>query len=226
MNNDELYNVITSDKLTWEGLIRDIVREEKMDVWNINISLLTKRFTKELNKMKEINLRVSGKFILAASILLRMKSDQLLKEEENEEEASVNLSWLFKNINYELGPRELIPRIPMKKKRPVTLDELINALRKAIEVNERRYKRHKEKEENKPRFKFTRVSLKDKMSSIMVAVKKLFKKKSEITFNELLPSKNRFDMIWTFIPLTHLSSQGVIKLKQEKTFGEIYVRKP
>jgi len=227
MENKELYDVIISDKLTWEGLIRDIVRDERMDPWNINIIQLAKRFAQHINKKKDI-LRISGKFILTASILLKMKSDFLLTDEEETSEEGVSLGWLFKKIDYELGARELIPRIPMMKKRRVTLEELIGALRKAIEVKDRRIVRLQEREESRViPLKLNRVNLTEKINDVYSALTNFFKKrrKSEVMFEELLPSHERFDVIWTFMPLMHLSSRGKVDLFQEKTFGDIIVRK-
>ncbi len=221
----DIYNLIINEELTWEGLIRDIVREEGMDPWDINIAQLARRFANEVRKMKEINLRISGKFILTASILLKMKSDYLLNERRDNEENNISLAWLFKDINYNLEPTELTPRIPMKKKRKVTLEELIDALKKAVEVNERRINRHKEKEETQVKLKLDRVDLGKKIIEVYDALASFFKRKKEVRFEELLPSHERFDMLWTFIPLVHLSNDNKILLHQEKTFGDIIVRK-
>jgi len=229
MENKDLFEVIVSDQLTWEGLIRDIVRDEQMDPWDINIIQLAKRFAVEVNKRKTVDLRISGKFILAASILLKMKSDLLLTEEEEEALEGVNLSWLFKEIDYNIGPADLTPRIPMKKKRRVTLEELINALKKAMVVNERRIQRHiEQKESSVVPLKLDRVDLGQKINEVYAAISKFFKKlkKKEILFDELLPSHERFDMIWTFMPLIHLCTKGKVDLYQEITFGDILVKKP
>jgi len=159
-----------------------------------------------------------------------MKSDLLLKEKKDEESADgVSLAWLFKDINYDIGPSDLIPRIPMKKKRRVTLDELIEALRKAIEVNDRRLVKHKEKEESRViPLNIKHIDLKEKIAEMYDAITDFFKKmkKKEIRFEELLPSKTKFDIVWTFIPLLHLSNKGKVDLYQEKTFGDIIIRKP
>jgi segregation and condensation protein A len=198
-----------------------------MDPWNINVSTLANRFAEEIKKKDGINLRISGKFILAASILLKMKSDFLLPVEKEIIEDGVNLSWLFKNINYNVGPQELIPRIPMKKKRRVTLDELIDALKKAIEVKERRVKRREENRHVMIPLK-PRISLTEKINEVYSRISDFFTKlkKKEILFSELLPSNNRFDVIWTFMPLMHLSTKGKVLLEQEKMFGDILVKKP
>ena len=231
MEKESLYELILSDKLTWEGLIRDIVRDEEMDPWNINVAKLAIRFADEIRGVKKIDFRVSGKFILAASILLKMKSDLLLLEDEvSDPTDGLSLAWLFKDINYEIGPTELIPRIPMKKKRRVSLDELIDALNKAIEVSDRRIVRHieAEKEQHFVQLDFKKIDLKEKIAEVYNTITDFFKnfKKQEIKFEDLLPSKERFDIVWTFIPLLHLSNKGQIVLYQEKTFGDIIIRKP
>ncbi|MBD3312127.1 hypothetical protein GF352_01575 [archaeon] len=229
MEQKDLYNVIISDELTWEGLIRDIVREEQMDPWNINITRLANRFAEEIHSRKNVDLKVSGKFILTASILLKMKSDLLLLEDEEEVEEGVSLGWLFKNIDYDGSPEELTPRIPMKKKRRVTLNELISALNKALEVRDRRVERRREKEESRAvPLKLNRVDLSQKISEVYNTITNFFSKlkKQEIKFSELLPSEERFDIIWTFMPLLHLCNRGKVLLNQEKCFGEILVRKP
>lgn len=229
MEQEDLYEVIVSDELTWEGLIRDIVREEQMDPWDINISKLANRFAEEIHSHRNIDLKVSGKFILTASILLKMKSDLLLIDDEEELEEGVSLAWLFKNIDYGGSPEELTPRIPMKKKRRVTLDELIGALNKALEVRDRRVKRRREKEESRAvPLKLDRVDLSKKISEVYNTITNFFSKlkKREIKFTELLPSEERFDVIWTFMPLLHLCNRGKILLNQEKCFGEILVKKP
>lgn len=228
-NNEKLFDYMTSDKLTWEGIIRDIVKTEQMDPWNINVAKLAIRFAEEIKRMDTVNFRISGKFILAASILLKMKSDFLLVEKEIEEsDEGVSLAWLFKDINYELGPGELIPRIPMKKKRHVTLEELIAALSKAIEVKDRRVKRHEEQSLVTVPIPKNRIDLGEKIALVYTAITDFFKgfHKKEIKFDELLPSRQRNDVIWTFIPLLHLSTKGKIDLYQEKCFGDIWVRKP
>ena len=230
MENKELYNVIISDNLTWEGLIRDIVRDEEMNPWDINITQLSVRFASEIKKMKNVDFRMSGKFILTASILLKMKSDLLLANDKQEQlNDSVSLAWLFKDINYNLGPAELIPRIPMKKKRRVSLEELINALNKALEVNERRFIRRKETAESRAiKLDIKKIDLKEKIAVVYSTITDFFKKlkKKEVNFKELLPSKQRFDVVWTFIPLLYLNNKGKVVLSQEKTFGDIIVRKP
>ena len=50
-------------------------------------------------------------------------------------------------------------------------------------------------------------------------------KQNTVTFSQLLPSKaQKRDKVYTFIPLLHLENQRKINTKQDKPFGEIFVK--
>ena len=113
--------------------------------------------------------------------------------------------------------------------RRVTLDELVKALQKAMEVRDRREKRYQEREKIKDlRSKFKPTNIKEKMVELYSRIVGFFRKigRERIGFYELAPSKSKEDVIWTFIPLLHLSNNGKIVLEQEKEFGDIFVREP
>jgi len=219
MNEEKLYALILSKELTWEGLIRDIVNSEGMDPWDIDISLLVQKYLEALRKIKQMDLKISGKFLLAAAILLKMKADYLLRkkeetfQEEKKEEVQIK-------DNYELQPN-----VPLPKKRKVTIEELISSLRSALVVKERRTIRHKQREV-KMKVKIKKIDLGEKIAVLYTRIVSFFKKfkTNEITFSTLTPSRQREDIIWTFVPLIHLANKGKIKLRQDEQFGEIYVR--
>lgn len=221
MEEERLYNLMTSRELTWEGLIRDIVTNEGLDPWDIDISSLSNTFLKAVRGLKQKDIKVSGKFILAAAILLKMKSDYLIIKEE-EEQGKPAEKWELLPENFDYG---LEPHIPAPKQRKVMLEELINSLRKAIVVKERREIRHKEREVE-IRREIKKVDIGKKIKSLYSKIFDFFKtfNVKEIKFSQLIPKKHRWDMIWTFIPLIHLANKGEVNLRQEEHFGEIYVR--
>lgn len=221
MEEEQLYTLMTSSE-TWEGLIRDIVTREGMDPWNIDIIRLTNKFVEAVKALNKADLKVSGKFILAAAILLRMKSEYLMPRiiEAMPEEATVDMS------TYEHANAELEPHIPLPKQRKVTLDELIKSLRNALAVKERRTIRYQERE-IKMKVKLKKIDIGESIKNLFSRITIFFEslKLPEIKFSQLIPSKFRPDIIWTFIPLIHLANQGKVKLRQEEDFGEIYVSK-
>jgi segregation and condensation protein A len=221
MAGTELFTLMVSEELTWEGLIRDIVTKEGMDPWNIDIAGLTDKFLETIRALKKFDIKMSGKFLLAAAILLKMKSDYLLyvkKDEEAKPDDSIDMSM------FEIGGINLEPNLPLPKQRKVTVEELILSLQKALAVKERRVFRMKEREVD--------IKIRVKKVNISEKIKLLFKRlmgmfdafsNSEIKFSSIIPSAFREDVLWTFIPLIHIANKGHIALKQEEDFGEIYV---
>jgi segregation and condensation protein A len=224
MYEERIYDLIFSRELTWEGLIRDIVREERMDPWDIDISSLANRYVETIKKIEDLDFKISGKFLLTAAILLRMKSDLLFIEKKIEVEEvfkGIDLNLIFGEVDL-----EIIPKISVPRKRRVTLEELILALRKALEVRDRRKRRWEERRKAINLRKLRRLNLLKKITELYLRIKSFFRKfgREEISFSELIPSKRRKDLIWTFIPLLHLANSGKIVLRQEEDFDEIWIK--
>lgn len=240
---DRVYDLIFNEEdPSWESLIYQLVRDGKIDPWDIDISVLTKEYLKIINNIKNFNFRISGKVILAAAILLKLKSKVLglqefveLTEEPEDEVYSIAFPDLvpensldeanIKNKNVDL-------KVPRSRKRKVTLSELTEALKRAIEVEERREERRKEDlkvlEEKKKNIHNNRKNkidifkkIKEVYNRIIVFIKD--KKSTNAEFIDILPSQEKRDIIWTFVPLLHLANSGKIKLEQKESFGPIFV---
>lgn len=129
----------------------------EIDPWNIDIVEVTDRFLSELERRKELDLRISGRTLFYAAILLRMKSDHLeqLAQEvdisfDNEEIPDESDDFDFDidgEVSGRLGPvdrleREIKRRLERKqfRRHPITLYELITELKNA-EKEERRRQR-------------------------------------------------------------------------------------
>ena len=151
--HDQVFEIIfDKEDVTWQSMIYELVRTEQMDPWDINVSLLAQRFLEMLKTLKETDFRISGKIILAAAILLKLKSirlvgedisnlDRLFAQTDDEEEG------LLDDLHDAPVPQEdpanfrLIPRTPQPRKRKVSIFDLVDALQKAMEVKKRRVMR-------------------------------------------------------------------------------------
>ena len=138
--------IFKGDEVTWQSLILDLVRVQNMDPWDIDVSKLSQDFIGMLKKMQDLDLRISGKVVLAAAILLKMKSnylmerdimnfDKLMHPEEYTEDALYEEP---KRLDIDLSKVRLIPRTPQPRKRKVSIYELVEALKLALEVKNRR----------------------------------------------------------------------------------------
>jgi len=237
VHEEKIYNIILSPKLTWEGILRDIVKKEGMNPWDINVSRITEKYLEFIKKLGKQDFRISGKMILAASILVRLKSeyfdhnalvrkDYYLSElagilnvlKQNKQEAIINVPQDF----------EIIPNLSPTRFRKVTIDELVEALNQSMKVLNRKKERMRQRKKiEKMKYKFKPFNIADKIKKLYSRINQLLsiKKEEEILFNELLEKKTKKDIIWTFIPLLQLANDNKIILKQEKEFGDIRIGK-
>ena len=70
---------------TFEGpldLLLHLIREHKVDVFDIPVSLITEKYNASLELMRELNLDVAGEFLVMAATLAHIKSRMLLPRTE------------------------------------------------------------------------------------------------------------------------------------------------
>ena len=226
------------DEVTWQSIIRDLIKTEQMNPWDIDISLLAQKFLDKLKRMKEMDFRVSGKIILAASILLKIKSDKLVTDDLSDFDRLMYATDTTEEDFYEELESEikaqgavpqdesfrLVPRTPQPRKRKVSVYDLIEALNQALEVNKRRAGRAI------PQAPV--VEAPKKQTEISVIIKRVYgqivnfvvkKNYERVKFSQLIPSENKTDKVLTFIPLLHLSNQRKVDLEQKQHFSDFDV---
>ncbi|ADJ15996.1 segregation and condensation protein A [Halalkalicoccus jeotgali] len=117
-------------------LLVQLAEEGEIEPWDIDIVEVTDAF---LAKLDAADLRTSGRALFYASVLLRMKSDELLSEDDEEEfddwEAEMHMGEDEPFPEDPIGnlEREMERRLDRKHARgsPETLDELVRELREA-----------------------------------------------------------------------------------------------
>lgn len=226
--------LMDKNEISWQSILYDLVRTEKMDPWDIDITSLAEAFLDRLGKLKEMDLNISGKVVLAAAILLKIKSKRLVgadldnldrlfaQSEESEEDLYDELMHGPKERE-KYDPQKLIPRTPQPRKRKVSIYDLVNALQQAMEVKKRKVIR------DVPPLSIDMPDKKFDIGSVIKSVYgkiKLFVTKSsdKLTFSRLIPEQpTKEDKVYTFIPLLHLTNQRKVDLEQEEHFGEIEI---
>ena len=239
MQDQMLDMLLKQDEITWQTILYDLVKTEQMNPWDIDISLLSQKYLETIKKIQETNFFISGKVILASAILLKIKSEKLLDENiarfdsilfNQSYDAGLEIAEEFEQKNQRIklmeNPR-LTVRTPLARKRKVSLNDLVFALEKALEVDRRRTLRNialMSVPEN-IRLPEKKFDITEKIKEIYSRIKDLFtsKKTEKITFDELVQSSKKEDKIYTFIPLLHLANQEKINLNQEIPFGEIHI---
>lgn len=205
------------EEATWKDLLIDLVKRNKLDPWNIDLLEVVSKYIEAVRVMKILDLRTPANIMLAASILLRMKSEMISFIEEQMEMA---LEEPMQRTSVAVEPISFKLRVPPRRK--ITLTELINALEEAIKIKETRLS-FTEKGVEMP-LSIKAYDLEEDMKKIYDTVKHKSDKLGMITFSALHDILPDVDMLTTlFISLLFLAHRGKIGLVQEQFFGEIIV---
>lgn len=68
------------------GLLLHLIREQEMDIFNINIHQITRQYLEYIKAMRRLDLEVAGEFVAMAATLLHIKSRMLLPQYNEEGE--------------------------------------------------------------------------------------------------------------------------------------------
>ncbi|MGV8162622.1 MAG: segregation/condensation protein A [Candidatus Nanoarchaeia archaeon] len=234
-NNAVFALLFDKDEITWQDMIYDLIKTEQMDPWDVDVSLLAERFIELLKEMKKMDFRLSGKIILAAAFFLKIKSDKLLKEDlvalnnlinpaQNQDELLDLLDGMSDEIAMPMEKPVLTYRTPQPRKRKVSVYDLVHALEKAFEMdNKRTYKKVISS-------KYAPVRIPKKDRDVTLVINDVYKKiemkikgLKVITFSELIATDSKEDKLYVFVPLIYLDTQRKIDLDQAEHFGEISI---
>lgn len=217
-------------------LLLHLIKESKMDIFDIKIEEITEQYLKYIEYQESINLEVASEYLVLASELLEIKSKMLLpsekitekEEEEDPREDLINrlLEYeAYKEITKTLKEKELIrheiyTKAPesisiysnneMEIKSDVTLDDLIDAFQKFLE----------RKKESKPLS--TKVTQKEiTVSSRRHDISKLLKKRRKVSFFELFPVVTKEYVVATFLAILEMAKSSELIIIQNETFDDI-----
>jgi len=205
-------------------ILVNLAKNGEIDPWNINIVELTDKFLKRVDELEKMDLRVSGRTLLYASILLRMKSNALVEVEEPPEEIDLE------SDNFEISDYP-VPSMPLRRysKRPVTLEELLTELKRAEAFEKKRLNRVENKKDE------IRATLEDVLSvaheediesrigKMRYILNELLEKQKSIKFSEISSTLDRTGILMAYLAILFLATKKEIWIEQEEFFGEIFI---
>ena len=237
----QFYDIITSRKPDWQTIIYDLIHSEQLDPWDIDLVKLTTKYFERIEEMEEDDFYLSSKVLLAAALLLRIKSEFLLnKHLRSIDELLFGKKEDSKNVVERIIVNEdelpiLVPKTPLPRSKRVTLPELMIALGKAINTESRRIKREvntrraqKMSEIDFPKFR--KIDLKDRIKMFYARVLTSIRKKSgephknlnKVSYKDMVGTE-REEKLAHFLPLLLLSNQKKLWLEQDGHLEEIWI---
>ncbi len=223
-------------------LLLHLIREHKLDIFDIPIALITEKYLESLERMREVNLDIAGEFLVMASTLAHIKSRLLLPRQELQGEQPIEqeeqgdpraelVRRLLEDQKYRdaaetLGRQDLLDRIVFTRKVPAEAvpipDEEVGLVEvsvyKLIEALDRVLDRLEPKRMHE--VVRERVSLSEAMQRIADKLKQ----SPQVTFLSLFDgARVRQQVVVTFIALLEMAKRRLIRIFQAEDSQEILI---
>jgi len=223
----KIMQFLTSE-YSWEQIIYEVIAWEGLNPWDLDLAKLSCAFVRYLQGIEELDFRIPAKYIMVACVLLKMKSDYLraFKEQvtgKEEQELQEELEALEEKEEFEISPLNIPPR--REPVRRVTVTELVQALRRALNSQKRKIERNKRLRNG---VSISREqSINERIKDLYVRINSILTRlrKKEVGFSRIVGKWERNEIVSNFIPLVHLDQQKKVKARQGKVFEEIWISK-
>ena len=236
------YNFCIND---FEGpldLLLHLIKESKMDIYEVNISEIINQYVEYIHHLENKNIDIASEYLVMASELIHLKSRMLInKKDEETEDSEFNIESeedlrnklieyeKYKNITKELKEleekrSEVFTRLPNNLKEymdepvltpgEVTIEDLVNAILLFQE-------RQKLAKPLNTRITRKEISVEDRTRDI----RKILELKSKVNFIDLFEEATKEYVIVTFLSILEMSKNNEIEITQEDNFSPIMIEK-
>ncbi|MCX8191069.1 MAG: segregation/condensation protein A [Candidatus Aenigmarchaeota archaeon] len=212
---------VVIERESWEQIIYYIVNVERIDPWDVDIVKLCDGFINFLRKVESLDFRIPAKVVFVAAILLRLKSEYLMrKEEEKIEEKEEEIPTFL-----EFDPSKLKLAYPVKRipKVQITLEELIIALKKAVEIEEKKKSKKSHLKEKLIKNINLEEDITKRIENVFKKIEEKSKDREKVMFKEIVENWESEEIVKNFVPLLHLEKNEKISTEQEAFFKEIFI---
>lgn len=222
-------------------LLLHLVKETKMDIYEVNISLIIERYLEYINSLKDLNIDIASEYLVMAADLIHIKSKKLINKElesENKEEETfieseedlkkkLKMYEQYKKIGESLSKleenrKDYYTKLPenlseyreedTKLSTDISIEDLINA-----------FLRFKDREKYIKPIN-TRVTKKElSVHERIVSIRNIIREKKKLNFVELFDSFKKDYVIVTFLSILEMAKNNEISLTQSDNFQDIMI---
>ncbi len=214
-------------------LLLYLIKRRNIDVLDIPIADITRQYMEYVELMKELRLELAAEYLVMAAMLAEIKSRMLLPRPEESETEDDPRAELVRRLQayerYKKAAQDLdelprlgrdvfevaapAPHVDVVKVRPkVEIDDLLRALRDALQRAEMFSHHHVQREP---------LSVRERMSRILTSVRGDRYTDFGMLFT---PEEGRMGVVVTFIALLELLREALIELVQARPYGPIHVK--
>ncbi len=218
-------------------LLLHLIKESKMDIFDLKIEEITKQYLDYIEKMDELNLNIASSYLVMSAELLEIKSKMLLpkhNDDDNEEEADpreelVNrlieyqrykdLTSTFKDLEYER--KKIFTKVPENIREYVEDDKVINGGEVTLDDLMMAFQKFLDRQKfNQPLN--TKVTSKElTVEHRRRSIRKILSIKKRVNFMELFDIMNREYVVVTFLAILEMAKENELIIRQENNFDDI-----
>ena len=237
-----IYNFCIND---FEGpldVLLHLVKESKMDIYEINISSIIDQYLEFIHSLEDQNIDIASEYLVMASELVHLKSKLLINRTDDDDEISdselnINSEEDLRNKIIEYEKYKMITKEfkELEEKRgevftklPENIKEYMDeTIQGELDISElfNAYKQFLERQElAKPlNTKITKkeINIEDKIKDI----RSILNKRKRVNFLELFTEMTKENIVVTFLSILEMSKNNEILLTQEDNFSPIMIER-
>ncbi len=228
------------------ALLYNLIKRKKIKITRVSLAEITEQYLSYLGKLKEFDLDIASEFMVIASELLELKTQQLLPENQSEEkkESKSNLVHRlkiyrkYKNAAQKLTGKEKEAKKLFARRLDVTekytqnyrlvIEEDINKLAEIYQKALTSFSTEKDEEKATGNIdlnfiKEESINVKEKIEEISKIVEY---NPDGVEFRELITDRDScLEVIVTLLGVLELIQKNKLKVKQDRLFSEIVLYK-
>ncbi len=221
-------------------LLLHLVKVNKMDIYDINIELITKEYLDYINNNKELTIDACSEYLVMASELIHLKSKLLLNNNKDEEEDSMYEIESEEELQRRLLEYQKIKELTddfrvLEEKRSTVYTKLESNLNEFASVNQElsddvtlndlleAFKSFLKRQELKEPISTTVTKKELSVADRVKSIRSILKIKGKVNFLDLFEEVSKSYVIVTFLSILDMTKNREIKLSQKNNFGEIII---
>lgn len=221
-------------------LLLHLVKVNKMDIYDINIELITKEYLDYINNNKELTIDACSEYLVMASELIHLKSKLLLNNNKDEEEDSMYEIESEEELQRRLLEYQKIKELTddfrvLEEKRSTVYTKLESNLNEFASVNQElsddvtlndlleAFKSFLKRQELKEPISTTVTKKELSVADRVKSIRSILKIKGKVNFLDLFEEVSKPYVIVTFLSILDMTKNREIKLSQKNNFGEIII---
>lgn len=200
-----------------------MARRGEIDPWNIDVVDVTDKFLRKIEEARKLDLRISGRVLLYAAILVRMKADAIVPQPPDEEDYEI-LDW-YEEEEQEIDDLllEEVLRAQRRRVRKIsTLGDLIRELKRAEAIEKRRRKRRERVDLDYVTTIPHEENLEREIAEVESLIARILQKRKFVTLFSIADTREK--VIKFYLPLLHLVRRRKFLIEQKEFYGDIEIR--